>query len=173
MNDLSKEALARYKAIAEAATPGPWKQVGPEVHDGHHSMFAKMYGYALNQQLSKNAAYIAAFDPPTCLALLARIEALEAALGWKSIDRKQYPKNYEIMKHSQGFMEELVTMQRECISELERRLGVARDSLCNADRYFDAKRGKNACDVVMSEKAAAFSVDKALAQLDAPMGEGK
>lgn len=47
------------------------------------------------------------------------IEALKAALGWKKIDRKEYPKNYEIMKHSQGFMEEYVSMLQDEIGSLK------------------------------------------------------
>lgn len=38
---------------------------------------------------------------------------LEPALGWKPIDRAKMPLNYEIMKYSQAFMEDLVSMLKE------------------------------------------------------------
>jgi len=44
-------------------------------------------------------------------------------LGWKTISRKG-TKSYDIMKHSQPFMEELVELQREEINRLEKLIDV-------------------------------------------------
>lgn len=49
---------------------------------------------------------------------------LKAALGWKEMGRK-IPKNYEIIKHSQAFMEELCGMQKEQMDLLSEKLGIA------------------------------------------------
>jgi hypothetical protein len=64
------------------------------------------------------------------------ITKLEQALGWKEIDRKG-TKTYEIMKHSQAFMEELVTMMKEENKRLEQALAVAEEviKLALADTY--------------------------------------
>jgi hypothetical protein len=50
------------------------------------------------------------------IAALARVEEMDAALGWKEIDRKQYPKNHEIMSHSRSYMVDLVEMLKEQLS---------------------------------------------------------
>lgn len=57
-----------------------------------------------------------------------KITKLEQASGWKEIDRKG-TKSYEIMKHSQAFMEELVTMMKEENKRIEQALAVAEDAL--------------------------------------------
>ena len=80
---------AALRALAEKATPGPWKH-GPlfgEVwsRDANGAMDTRVAGAWL---LSDDGAYIAAADPATILALLddldaaqARIAELEASLG--------------------------------------------------------------------------------------------
>lgn len=61
-----------------------------------------------------------------------KITKLEQALGWKEIDRKG-TKSYEIMKHSQAFMEELVTMMKEENKRIEQALAVAEELLIKID----------------------------------------
>jgi hypothetical protein len=51
------------------------------------------------------------------------------------------------------------------LADLRRKLEVAEDALLKADRYFKAKGGEYACDVSLSEKSAAYGVDRALAEL--------
>lgn len=83
------------RALAEAATPGPWysevksfvlpARVGVEGHRrsvGDYAI-AAMCGDSIRPEPGSDAAdaaYIAALDPQTVLALLDRLDALEAAL---------------------------------------------------------------------------------------------
>lgn len=79
--ELDLDALER---IAQAATPGPWRHVetawGESVEVDEQQLFIESYGvtYAWN---GDNAAHIAAFDPPTALALIARVRELEAIVN--------------------------------------------------------------------------------------------
>src|SRR5690606_25261825 len=68
MAELTRERLQELRRIAEAVTPGPW--AFPHQKDP--------YGCYLLPLSENNASYIAAFDPTTVLALLERIDALEA-----------------------------------------------------------------------------------------------
>jgi hypothetical protein len=91
--------LAELKRIAEAASPGPWRgdridgsvkydlldANGQSVIHGDDGNVSHAHCYGI--QFDKDEAYLLAFDPPTCLALIAendaqaaRIEALEAGL---------------------------------------------------------------------------------------------
>lgn len=77
--------LAALAVIAKAATPGPWKNFGYEIEtvpefDLHR--FDVMSETVASCDLQKtDALHIAAFDPPTVLALIARAEAAEAAIA--------------------------------------------------------------------------------------------
>ena len=70
--------LSALKAIADAATDGPWRTsgsigrdvLGPQKPSGASSVV----GYGV---WPENAAYIATFDPPTVSKLLAVVEAAE------------------------------------------------------------------------------------------------
>lgn len=75
--------LERLEAMARAATPGPWW-----VEEGScilaNTTNANSPAWCIGQtqaedwrQADANAAHIAAFDPPTILALLARLQAAE------------------------------------------------------------------------------------------------
>lgn len=80
--------LDHLKQIAQNATQEPWSvfagRVVYEVGDGH-----KMITPLLNRR--DNAAHIAAFDPPTVLALITRIEELEAAVQRVRDARANHP----------------------------------------------------------------------------------
>lgn len=89
MPDLDLDALA---AVAEAATPGPWEYgidgwtetISGDGEDwsyvrrvGENEITSQMlHGGDLDEQTERDHAHIAAFDPPTVLALIA--EAREA-----------------------------------------------------------------------------------------------
>ena len=79
--------LTKMKAVAEAATPGPWV---PEKGGrgawikGATGEWAALSCADTDDQADANATFIATFDPPTVIALLARIEALEG--GWQPIE---------------------------------------------------------------------------------------
>lgn len=81
MTDLN---LLRLAALAEAATPGPWKTAITDdtFVTSYHSDIAEMYGdYDTNYEIMEaNAAYIAAADPTTILAMIRRLQAAEAEL---------------------------------------------------------------------------------------------
>ena len=75
MHELTDERLAELRKIAEETRPGGgWTadvyQVNDE--DGHQVYGADAYG----DGTSPAAEHIAAFDPPTVLALLAEVERL-------------------------------------------------------------------------------------------------
>lgn len=73
---MTLDALER---LAWAATPGPWENAGPAVWpEGRH----RQIGYCW---LLPDAAYIAAADPDTVKALIARIRELER----QPIDRER------------------------------------------------------------------------------------
>lgn len=81
---MTDEVRKRLKCLAIAATPGPWTRC-----EGHYSSFEEIKGLSFNLSVCVAATnisdemyrarmadldYIAAVDPTTVLALLARIE---------------------------------------------------------------------------------------------------
>lgn len=91
---MSTDNLDALKAKAKAATPGPWTFTDYEgsthIWCGRHmsSMVADNYtegavarvrGFGAGLPIVENAAFIAACDPTTVLALLARLKAAEEA----------------------------------------------------------------------------------------------
>lgn len=84
--------LTALRKVAESATPGPWeakqgavapgkKVVGPrESNDLGRGPIVLMQPIFWDKRSAANAAHIAAFDPPTVLALLDRVEAAEATI---------------------------------------------------------------------------------------------
>jgi len=80
MVDVTPELLADITALAQAATPGPWANAeGYSVFSGtppdHIWVCAMIAGRPSPEDLA-NAAYIAAADPQTVLALVAEIARL-------------------------------------------------------------------------------------------------
>ena len=80
MHELTDERLAELRKIAEETRPGGgWTadvyQVNDE--DGHQVYGADAYG----DGTSPAAEHIAAFDPPTVLALLDELERLRSHAG--------------------------------------------------------------------------------------------
>ncbi len=85
------------RAIAEAATAGPWEAIersgyheilaADETSDwyGREKMHAVAYVDTEIDQQEAIARFIATFDPPTVLRLLADLEAAEAR-GWQPIE---------------------------------------------------------------------------------------
>lgn len=90
-------SLAELRAIAEKATPGPWLYRPDELSDWgwvrsenrglflqarHPSSEVELADHRIRgtDPWANDAIHIATFDPPTVLALLARIEELEGAL---------------------------------------------------------------------------------------------
>lgn len=76
--------MSDLRALAAKATPGPWSIVGSNIwadnaNEGPDP--AQIVASALGRPHEDNAAYIAACDPQTILALLDRAERAEAALG--------------------------------------------------------------------------------------------
>jgi hypothetical protein len=78
--------IARLRAIANAATPGPWRIytcttiVGDE-RGGQWVHGADPYAdQVASEILARDAAFVVAFDPPTVLALLDLIESQRAEI---------------------------------------------------------------------------------------------
>lgn len=91
---------AKLRKIAEAATPGPWDPGKSEKGDSPAMVYCDdatgqrvadctgRFLFFTQEQMKRNAAHIAAFDPPTVLALIdkvsdaqTRIAELEDATG--------------------------------------------------------------------------------------------
>lgn len=75
MADLTPQRLTELRELAETATPGPWSQAGAiggvRVNGPRGNWVA---GSTLGTH--QDASHIAAFDPPTALALLDEVERL-------------------------------------------------------------------------------------------------
>ncbi len=69
------ESNDELRKLAEAATPGPWR-FSPNAHDGW-SQFALI---STSWWTVEDMTYIAAANPQAVLALLDRLDAMEAAL---------------------------------------------------------------------------------------------
>lgn len=93
MTDTLKPAeldLEALKKVALKATSGPWDVVAYgdgdslAIHEGRdwRICFMATPGETRGamERIEANAAHIATFDPPTCLALISRLEALEAEM---------------------------------------------------------------------------------------------
>ena len=86
MTDLTPERLQELRRIAEEATPGPWSTTrynGGLRFDGPLRVYAGTdpeYGEPRPIPASDaDTRYIAAFDPPTVLAMLDEIERLQGS----------------------------------------------------------------------------------------------
>ena len=92
MTDLSPDALKRLRAIAEAATPGPWSRDTfgcVSASRRNRTIAMPGNGFRASAQDDTDARFIATFDPPTVLALLAEVERLrqqmkDAAMSLRS-----------------------------------------------------------------------------------------
>ena len=132
---LDYDAIEKF---ARAATQGE-REVGTYCEKGIISYFIylretgfklfRVFASGYHEKEAEDAEFIAAANPTAILEMIAHIRSLEGAMGWKTIDRKEYPKNYEILKHSQGFMEELVDMQKDHARLQEERIGKLREGL--------------------------------------------
>ena len=80
--DLTPERLAELRAIAEAATQGEWNTTHNGIDSGEHGVDCSgsgRYGDIVpctEETLERDAIHIAAFDPPTVLALLDEVGRL-------------------------------------------------------------------------------------------------
>lgn len=91
--------LDALERIAQAATPGPWEWEPPSEDDwpsadqslvtsrpgsdGYRDVVVAGWGYDASgtDASDEDRAHIAAFDPPTALALIARVRELEAIVN--------------------------------------------------------------------------------------------
>lgn len=69
MTEFTPDRLAELKAVAEAATPGPWQWMDGGVF--HSTSF----GWQPVTLPGESAQYIATFDPPTTLSLVSALDA--------------------------------------------------------------------------------------------------
>lgn len=85
------DQIQRLREVAEAATEGPWEHRFDEYGDDWllggsegrliHTVGPREYSHvALDSEYGPDAEHIAAFDPPTVLELLDRLERAEAAV---------------------------------------------------------------------------------------------
>lgn len=77
MTDITPEKLAELRAVAEAATEGPWTTFDSkgEAYSTPPATGAMLvdYGADVDQQM-RDVRHIAAFDPPTVLSFIAALE---------------------------------------------------------------------------------------------------
>lgn len=85
MTDFTPARLAELRAVAEAATPGPWEPKTRRGGDFQEVTLADVIVWSGSGQSSEgrwidspDIDHIAAFDPPTVLALIAALEAKTA-----------------------------------------------------------------------------------------------
>lgn len=79
----------RIRRLAEAATPGPWRVIlpGDLAWSRRHRYRCVAFGpdrdepYTTSPLVPADARHIAALDPQTVIALLDRIDALEATVA--------------------------------------------------------------------------------------------
>lgn len=84
MPNLTPDDLARLRAIAEAATPGPWSRDTfgcVSASRRNRTIAMPGNGFRASAQDDTDARFIANFDPPTVLALLDEIERLRKELA--------------------------------------------------------------------------------------------
>ena len=83
--------LDDLEATAKAATPGPWQHLpyGGQNQNGDYSggsIFDADGDYLLSEVSDAAGAHIATFDPPTVVALIAKLREAEAVIerarGW-------------------------------------------------------------------------------------------
>lgn len=77
---LSEDELAGLKALADAATPGPW-DCGRDPYHYDAPEITKADGAFYVGVKMEDAAFIAGFNPQTALRLLHHIDALKAELA--------------------------------------------------------------------------------------------
>ena len=79
---LTPEHLATLRAVAGKATPEQWVACPEnEFIFAGGDMVAEVRGIGAMLNTERNAAHIAAFDPPTALTLLDEVERLREMLG--------------------------------------------------------------------------------------------
>lgn len=86
--------LDALEATARAATPGPWFARGlddePTVnHEFDTEGHGPGYGAHVYPDKPEDAVFIAAFDPPTVLALIERVREAEAARDRAQADERE------------------------------------------------------------------------------------
>lgn len=70
---LTPADLARLKALAEKATPGPWA-IDPQEDAGYFAVHGDGYDWVCNAQDFANARFIKSCDPSTIIALIELAE---------------------------------------------------------------------------------------------------
>lgn len=140
---LSPERVAEIRALAEKATPGPWIRAGVRHKIGQESCFAvgpdvnpiaflpigSQQRDRFHAEAFKDAAYIAALDPQTVLALLASHEALRAEVE-RLREENAVARNTNGSQQNEliGLYDQLTTACTEAARRMrERCAGVARD----------------------------------------------
>jgi hypothetical protein len=105
MTDLKTKTL---REVAEGATPGPWAVEGdalvtldPVENEYERRLIADLRYFTI-PKADTNARFIQAFDPPTCLALLDRIEELEARLDKLAVAARTHLATHPVFRQRVG-----------------------------------------------------------------------
>ena len=67
----------KLKELAEAATPGPWRDQGMQVNSGNYVIVDTELDY---ERMAENSSYIAAVSPDVVLAMVVELERLTECL---------------------------------------------------------------------------------------------
>ena len=117
--DLPAERITALRDIANAATEGPWRVIegdgwdGPGVAMDESGMqigiayICEKFGQGESEG-EDDAAFVAAFDPPTVLALLDRVEELGRDLAAVTVSRDGWQTRAESAEKKVAAVEALV-----------------------------------------------------------------
>lgn len=115
--------LKKLREVNLAATQGKWQHNGASaVWIGEHKFIASVNDHSGNWA-PEDAAYIAAFDPPTTLALLDRIEELRR----NSVPRSRHDAMNQEINEAAAKLKQVQDAAHARISALEAQLKLARE----------------------------------------------
>ena len=133
--------LDELQRIAEAATPGEWSHLkfgcvvgGPAIKLANGSAREQIAAFFATSSVSDeqrilNAEYVAAFNPSTCLALIADLRKAVEALEYygkgdgRRFERLDESDDVERVPHETGYTCWTGKRARQCLSELKSTVG--------------------------------------------------
>lgn len=130
--DVTDKELAKLRALAESATPGPW------IHNEYGSVRNPYGQWMLNAGSVSDAAYIAAASPQTVLALLDEIERLRSQ---RDPLRPLTPREIEAALH-EGRAEAVAATGDNAWTSLLRQRDEARQQLAAAQQECERLSGR-------------------------------
>ena len=167
---------AELKRVAEAATPGPWANPwhaargpswGINTADPHNLRHIA----SVPTEQEEDALFIATFDPPTVLSLLARLSAAEAEIARRdAVAQASWGDPHELAE-LRGDRKTLIDAGFQNAEAVLARVGVLEEALRVQRGYVWMWTGDVDCGVsptIASLQGARYSIDAALTQEPTP-----